>query len=317
MTPDVHVPPGPAEAWRPRPYPQLLRGPAHRWWRPLLGLVLVLAGIALLFGLTTAVVVVAGVAGWVDLAAVEESFDQWWMLLLTNLGLAALIGVAMLATWAGHGWRPGWTSSVVGRLRWRWMLVAAGASAVPAVGGTVVLFAVDGWPSGQGRDVAALLAVVLLTTPLQAAGEEYLFRGWLTQAIGSLFRRAVTGAVVAAAVSATLFALAHGSQNAWLFADRFAFGLLASYLVWRTGGLEAAVAAHAVNNVVVFVPTILTGGISDALTVTQTHPSLVALDVVVMVLVALAVSLAARWCRVQRLFVPPDVPFLEPQRGLG
>ena len=81
--------------------------------------------------------------------------------------------------------------------------------------------------------------IVVLTTPLQAAGEEYGFRGYLLQAFGSLFATArVDGGRVL--VSATLFALAHGVQNFPLFFDRFMFGLIAGWLVIRTGGLEAA-----------------------------------------------------------------------------
>ncbi|MFP5335273.1 MAG: CPBP family intramembrane glutamic endopeptidase [Actinomycetes bacterium] len=313
----ISASPGPPEAWRSRPYPQVLRGPAHRWWRPLVGLAVVVAGIAVIFLLTAVAIGVGGLVGLVDLSAIEESFDQWWMLLATNLGIAALVPVVMLATWAGHGWRPGWTSSVVGRLRWAWLGLVAAVSTVLLVGSSLVLFLVDGWPSGGGRDVVAFLLVVALTTPLQAAGEEYLFRGWLTQAVGSLFARAAVGGVVAALVSAVLFALAHGGQDPWLFADRLAFGLLASALVWWTGGLEAAIAVHAVNNVVVFVPSVLTGSVDDALTVTAAPPSLVALDVAVMVVLGVVLVALARRRRVQRLFVPPDVRVLVPPRPLG
>ena len=50
-------------------------------------------------------------------------------------------------------------------------------------------------------------------------------------------------------VSSVVFALLHGTQNLPLFVDRLAFGLLAAVLVWRTGGLEAGIAAHVINNV--------------------------------------------------------------------
>lgn len=298
-------PPGPPEAWQPRPYSQLLRGPRHRWWRPLVGLGVVLGGVLLLFVLTTAAFGIAALAGWVDTEAVEDSFDSWWVLLLTNLGLAALIPVAMLGVWAGHGWRPRWVASVTGGTRWGWLWTSTAVSLVLVLVSTAVFLLLDGVPRGTGTDVVVLLLVVALTTPLQAAGEEYLFRGWLSQAIGSLFARALVGAVVAALVSALLFALAHGGQNTWLFLDRFAFGLLASYLVWRTGGLEAAIAVHAVNNIVVFVPTILTGGLEDALTVTDAPAEVVAIDVVGMVVIGVVLAWLARRRHVQRLFVPP------------
>lgn len=307
--------PGPAEAWVPRPYPQLLRGPAHRWWRPLAGLAVVLVGLAAVFVWTGVVLAVAAGVGALDLADVQESFDEWWVLLLTNLGLAALVPISMAAVWLGHTWRPRWLSSVDGRLRWRWLVVVAGTSAVVVVAATLVVWELTAWPSGSGTDVVLLLAVVVLTTPWQAAGEEYLFRGWMSQAVGSLFRSAVAGGIVAAAVTSALFALAHGGQNPWLFLDRLAFGLLASWLVWRTGGLEAAIAVHAVNNVAVFVPTILTGGLDDALLVTEAPPLLVAADIAAMLVLAVVIDLLARRRRIRSLFVPPPVLVRSPPLG--
>ena len=70
----------------------------------------------------------------------------------------------------------------------------------------------------------------------------------------------------AGAVSATLFALAHGTQDAWLFGDRLAFGLVASWLAWRTGGLEAPIALHVANNLVSLAFTAATGSLEDSLT---------------------------------------------------
>ena len=85
----------------------------------------------------------------------------------------------------------------------------------------------------------------MLTSPIQAAAEEIFFRGYLMQALGSLVARPWFGVVV----SSVVFALLHGTQNLPLFVDRLAFGLLAAILVWKTGGLEASIAAHVVNNV--------------------------------------------------------------------
>ena len=84
---------------------------------------------------------------------------------------------------------------------------------------------------------------------MQAVAEEIFFRGYLLQALGSLVAKPWFGVVV----SAVVFALLHGTQNLPLFVDRLAFGLLAGLLVWRTGGLEAGIAAHMVNNVFAYV----------------------------------------------------------------
>src|ERR1700712_5493306 len=60
------------------------------------------------------------------------------------------------------------------------------------------------------------------------------------------------GAVVAGVLTAALVSAAHVPPDLPSFLDRFAFGLAASAVVWLTGGLEAAIVLHAVNNVLVF-----------------------------------------------------------------
>ena len=59
--------------------------------------------------------------------------------------------------------------------------------------------------------------------------------------------------MVAALVTAALFSARAPPPDVPTFLDRFAFGLAASAVVWLTGGLEAAIVLHAVNNVLVFV----------------------------------------------------------------
>ena len=139
------------------------------------------------------------------------------------------------------------------RIRWGWLFVSFG-SAFLALLVAIVLGAL--LPASADASTTAttlndfttttrnFLIIIVLTTPLQAAAEEYLFRGYLTQAFGGWFgSRAV--AVVGPAL---LFALAHGSQSLPIFFDRFAFGLVAGVLVIATGGLEAGIAYHVLNN---------------------------------------------------------------------
>ena len=95
---------------------------------------------------------------------------------------------------------------------------------------------------------------------------------------------------VAVVVPAVLFALLHGPQDPPIFVDRLAFGLVAGILVVLTGGLEAAIAMHVLNNFLAFsialafsdMTTALnpTGGTWWSLPVTLTQ-SLVYLGVVV------------------------------------
>ena len=301
------VRPGPPEAWRARPYPQLLRGPNFTWWRPLLSLLIVVGVTLMLFVATLvgtlAVAVVTGTA--------PDSVDEAWTysppgLLMTNLTLAALIPVAQLGVWGGFGWRPRWVASVGGGLRWAFLARCYAVTLLVMALAFAVMVALEGGLTVKLESSAGLYAlVVLLTTPLQSAGEEYFFRGWLSQAVASWVPSAVVGAVLAAGVSATAFAFAHGTQNLWLFADRFLFGLVASWLVWRTGGLEASIAVHGANNVLSFGLAIITGQVGDMLASTEATVSLLAWDAGILAVVVGAVELARRRWSVQRLFHPP------------
>ncbi len=87
--------------------------------------------------------------------------------------------------------------------------------------------------------------------------------------------------------------------------DRLAFGIAASWLVWRTGGLEASIALHVLNNLGAFIVAILTGSMKDALTVTTAAPGEVLVDVVLIAAGAAAIDWLARRSAVRRMFAPP------------
>jgi membrane protease YdiL (CAAX protease family) len=289
----------------PRPYHQLLRSPTYRWWRPVVSLAV---GVALTFVMVIgAAIVIGAFAAIVGGTASESSLTEGpGGFLAGNLLIAVGTPVAMAAVAVGFLRSPAWLVSVELRPRWDWLARVSVALVVWAVVGSLVWFLLSGWP-GTGGDQATLLIVLcLLTTPLQAAGEEFLVRGWITQSVGAWFARPLPGAVVAGLVSATVFALLHGSQNAWLFGDRFVFGLVASYLVWRTGGLEAAVALHAISNISSIIPAALEGSLDDALTLTEAPVGTVALDVVMLLVAASVVVWLARRRDVRRL--GPVVP---------
>ena len=270
---------GPAEGLT---YERLqLRGPDGAW-RPLVGIV----GLLALFVvgqlvLSTAVALALVLGGdSLDEATDALSGDPATpaFLALVNLGWAVTIPMVWLVAWALHRQRPGWVSSVVGALRWRWLLVCLGL----ALAALVVTVAVSSMLPDQGAgSVSAddglntwtsatrdFLLVIVLLTPLQAAGEEYVFRGYLAQALGGLTSRfggAVSGAV-AVVVPALLFALAHGlGQDLPIFIDRLAFGLVAGALVLLTGGLEAGIAMHVLNNFLAFGLALAFGDMTESL----------------------------------------------------
>jgi uncharacterized protein len=259
-------------------YQEIHRGGRTSWWRVLIGvLVLLLNFLGFMF---FPLVLIALFAVW--FVAHGDTYDQAIQqftgdtvtpasLAFLNLALASAIPTVMILTYVLHGWlKPGWVASVVGRVRWRWLLLCLGIS-VLALLATLVVSAL--LPSaGDAGDVGGSLnhfdsktlefaLVILFLTPLQAAGEEYAFRGYLTQAVGGLFRRRW----VAVVVPALLFALAHGAQDAPVFFDRFAFGLVAGVLVIMTGGLEAGIAMHVLNNFLAFGLALAFGDMTDTL----------------------------------------------------
>ena len=60
------------------------------------------------------------------------------LLAYLNLSLAAAIPVGLFLTRVFHGLRPGWVTSVAGRIRWRWMAVTFGLAFVALLATVVV-----------------------------------------------------------------------------------------------------------------------------------------------------------------------------------
>jgi len=208
---------------------------------------------------------------------------SWTTLLMTNFYLISLIPLSIWVARLLNRQTPGLLSSVVGRLRWKplaWFAAAAVALELLAlvVVKTGLVDVLDDSKSGMAPDVVGVIAVALLTSTFQAAGEEYFFRGYLLQGVGAFVR----SPLVAVLVTTVLFTMAHGVwpwQSPALFLDRFAFGMVAGILAIRTGGLEASIAAHAANNVVTFIYAALTNSVGSSLGATDAPWSLVILDV--------------------------------------
>jgi membrane protease YdiL (CAAX protease family) len=262
-----------------RSYPLMLRTWSYAWWKPLVG---VLFGVIVFFviqiGLTVFLVIDAvlegGSAPLSDRITAAGRLDHVtpWTMLYLNLGLASLTLVAWLVVRVVHGMRPRWLASVKPGFRWKFFLACSGMAVVAMAVSLVVGAFLPGdsngtsgsahLPTGQ---LLATAVVILFTTPLQAMGEEYGFRGYLMQAFGSF-----SGSrVVALLFTSGLFALAHGTQNFPLFFDRFAFGLMAGSVVILVGGLEAGIALHVLNNLVAFGIAVAFNQLDDTLTVSS------------------------------------------------
>ncbi|WP_143556882.1 CPBP family intramembrane glutamic endopeptidase [Serinibacter salmoneus] len=252
-------------------------GKPWRWWRPLIALAITGAG--MLLGQTVLLVafLVIDLAGasrvetWdpevvLDRIVALDATDVP-VLIVTLGGLACLIPSIYLGL-AVAGMRPiGHIGSVALRLRWRWMLSllpVALASLVLSLGITILVSMVavagaGGAPDAEvftpqwtpvGTLVPALLVIVLLV-PFQAAAEEYLFRGLFVQTLAAWLPARRWSMALVVVVTTLLFVAGH-VYDVWGLLDVGVFGLAAVWLTLRTGGLEAAISLHVVNNVVVF-----------------------------------------------------------------
>ncbi|MGG7465615.1 lysostaphin resistance A-like protein [Plantibacter sp. YIM 135347] len=252
----------PAQEPSPRfTYDQGLRG-APAWWR---GAVAIITLIAMFFTMSF---LFGAIAIGIDVATGAYSLDQLAsgathltpaLMAANNLALASLLPIAMLLQWALFNVRPRWLTSVQGRFRWRWL----GRLALIIVPVWIVYVAItvflpgDTDPVTVSGTVIAMLVVVLVTTPLQSAGEEFGARGLIQRSVGSWFRSPVAAFVVSTIVSASLFALAHAAADPWLIAYYLVFGASMPLAARGTGGLEAPVLIHATNNVLLLIPTAL------------------------------------------------------------
>lgn len=143
--------------------------------------------------------------------------------------------------------RP-WMSLISPDLRLDWRRLAIGALTE-----TILLLVVSWgahallgqpWPSGS-RMSLPVLAIVMMLVPFQAASEEVLFRGYLTQAFGRVLRRRTAIALVVAGVFGALHLGAYGLLTMpYIFVLSLAFSIVSL----RDERLELAIDAHAAMN---------------------------------------------------------------------
>ena len=245
------------------PYHRLARySSRYRWWRPLLvgvvGAVFYVV-LSLLYLMPFAVLTFTAPA---ELAAFADVLNTGTIDMTDPTVFAFALGsIALMlpSLWLATlllGSRPvGLLSSVATQLRWPWMLRCFGSALV--VYAIVFGFAflvldplsgVDPISPTVTASTALLVLLALVLTPLQATAEEYVFRGYLMQTVGGWLKHPAWAILL----PVPLFAIGH-DYDLWGLADVAVFAIAAGWLTWRTGGLEAAIAAHVVNNTLLFV----------------------------------------------------------------
>ena len=247
----------------PLPYHRLgLLAHPRRWWRPLavLGLAVGFYLVFLLALILGSIVCMAVSAGSLEMdEAAMTDMSQPIPFMFTMLSIVLMAPAVMLAVRVA-GRRPvGTTMSVAGRMRWGLLGQSMLVTLVCLVAILVVQYLIDPITprlvGGLGGALAmAGLGIVLV--PIQAAAEEFAFRALPLQMLGAWLRSPIWGILL----PVPLFVLGHGySLQGQLEIGLFA--VIAGYLTWRTGGLEAAIGLHVVNNLVLTL--ISTLGLAD------------------------------------------------------
>ncbi|PZE78394.1 CPBP family intramembrane glutamic endopeptidase [Curtobacterium sp. MCBD17_019] len=305
------------------PYHRLFRVHSRwRWWRPLVALAVFLgfylvSQVLIAIGFFVPILARSGVAGLQRFAhEIQHDALSSTDPLVLGLTLASLVLLlpAIMAAVRIAGLGPwGQLSSVRFRVRWGWMARCL----LPLLVLAVLTVGIQGWSMfhtpGAGfltfgtrqlghqtvssTTLIVTVVMVVVLVPFQAAAEEYIFRGFLMQTIGSWVRNPIPAVLV----STICFALLHlpNGYDVWGIVDVGSFGAIAAILAWRTGGLESGILAHALNNVVIF---LLQAPGWSRLDITSSDGSAggAIVTIVTMGIYALLVDLLARRSRLDR-----------------
>ena len=229
--------------------------PARPWWWGLIALA-VYVGCYLVVMFGSSFVLLAADPDALEAAQAGRSIPTTpTLFLINNVAVAMDIGVCTLLAWVFFRQGFGWLVSVIGRFRWKWMGVALGIFAMGYVVEMIVEILIYGAADYGLMDLHMepytifMIVVILVTTPLQCAGEEFQCRAFLPRLITAIVPFRIPGLVLSALVPSTVFMYLHDAQDPWLNLNYFCVALMMWWLAYRTGGIEASIALHFVNNI--------------------------------------------------------------------
>lgn len=241
--------------------------PGNRWYKPLL-----VAVLAAVFYLIAIVVLFVGFFLWALFAlGADSDFNAWSdQLIDMNTTTGVLFGlISVILIWPAAElatlciYRRLFSSmfSLRGGMRWgrlgRYLLVGAAVWVVCAI--VMVIFsdgAMGNLTSGivWNSQVLAMLIAIILLVPFQATAEEIVFRGLAMNIIGSWLRHPAWAVLI----PVPMFVAGHLYDLPGLI-DVGIFAVIVGTLTIITGGLEAGIAFHIVNNVFAFGLGVLAG----------------------------------------------------------
>lgn len=237
-----------------REYHEFFRTPRLRWWKPLAAIGMFVGGALISILMMTPLILIdyANRVITPEQVASGEIVTTPMLFLVNNVALALWVPLSLLTAWAVFRQRPKWLSSIQGGFRWRlfgrFAVIAVVVLAIST--GIQILLAGGVGELAWNSDSLFLIVTILLTTPFQAAGEEYSLRGLGARSIAAWFGSRRVGLIVATTVTSVIFMMLHGAGDPWLNAFYLLFAVMSSILVWRTGGLEASIALHVANNLI-------------------------------------------------------------------
>ena len=225
---------------------------SYKWYKPILvALVLGILYLTIGSGAIYALVKLnheAAEASGVLLNGYENMDVSSMTGVMVNLGgLAILIPFLWIASKIVKD-RP-FSSYSSSRGGWNWklffkcFLIAIVIVGIPAL----ITNLVEGGGDGINRFTVLSFAALTIMGPLQCIAEEYIFRGFFLQTIGSW----VKIPIVAIVVSALVFTAGHPYKLAGVISVLVS-GLIWGFMAKTTRGLEASSAAHIANNMAVF-----------------------------------------------------------------
>jgi membrane protease YdiL (CAAX protease family) len=232
-------------------------------------------------------------------------YDRPIPMTIATFGSLIAGGAAVVQTVARSHRRP-WLSLISRDLTLDWRRLAIGCGVQAAFTLGVVLL--SHWAADRplrspqpGATAALVLAMALI--PFQAASEELLFRGYLTQEIGRVVRSRLAIAGIVGVLFAALHMNAYGPLTTPYI---FLISLMLSFISLRDGRLELAIGVHTGMN---WVAIGVAGGLGSV------HPHASWGSLLVAILNGLVVYAATRF--LVRRFCSGGLPEQEPAKSLA
>ncbi|MGI5147270.1 CPBP family intramembrane glutamic endopeptidase [Plantactinospora sp. CA-294935] len=219
------------------------------WWKPLL--VVLVPPLVMLVLQVLLYQVVGVIEGSGD--PMSATFTPLKFLAVNlSIGVAGVLAILLLVWTARVPWRSLLSFPRAFDARRLTHYLVGAALLVGAGIGVVALVAPDspGWTAfGVTGTTIGMLAVVLLSTPVQAVGEELMFRSAALPAAASWVRAVRPALAVGLVISSLGFAVVHGSTDPWLFGYYVVVAVSTGLMAIISRGVEAPVAFHIANNV--------------------------------------------------------------------